>query len=53
MKKIKTNHKEVREKYLMVPMTKEEKQEIQKAADNMGLSMSAFVRFTLKRFMRE
>jgi antitoxin component of RelBE/YafQ-DinJ toxin-antitoxin module len=49
----KINREEVRENSLTVPMRKEEKEEIQKAADKMGLSMSAFARMAFKDFMRK
>ena len=41
-----------RENTLCIPMSKEEKQDVQKAADDMGVSMSAFVRLVLKDFIK-
>ena len=53
MKMAKTNRDEVRANCLMVPMTKDEKQAVQEAADEMGVSMSAFARLVLKDFMKK
>ena len=53
MKTAKINRDEVRENSLTVPMNKEEKQAVQDAANNMGISMSAFVRMVLKDFMKK
>lgn len=53
MKIAKKNRDEVRENTLTVPMTKEEKESVQSAADNMGISMSAFARMVLKDFMKK
>ena len=52
MKTAKSNRDEVRENSIAVPMTKEEKEGVRKAADDMGLSMSAFVRVVLKEFIK-
>ena len=48
-----SNRDEVRENSLVVPMNREEKQAVQKAADDMGVSMSAFARLVLKDFMKK
>ena len=53
MKTAKTNRDEVRESSLIVPMTKDEKESVQKAADDMGVTMSAFTRMVLKDFMKK
>lgn len=52
MKQKKTNREEVRENALNVPMTLLEKLSVQKAADNIGVSMSAFVRMALNDYMK-
>ena len=48
-----SNRDEVRENSLVVPMNKEEKQAVQKAAGEMGISMSAFARMILKDFTKK
>ncbi len=48
-----SNRDEVRKNSLVVPMNKEEKEFVQKAADDMGISMSAFARLVLKDFMKK
>jgi urate oxidase len=53
MKTAKSNRDEVRENSLVVPMTNEEKQAVQSAANNMGISMSAFARIVLKDFLKK
>ncbi len=53
MKTAKSNRDEVRENSLVIPMNKAEKQCIRKAADDMGISMSAFARLVLKDFMKK
>lgn len=53
LKTAKSNRDEVRENSIAVPMTKEEKEGVRKAADDMGLSMSAFVRVVLKEFIKD
>lgn len=53
MKTAKSNRDEVRENSLTIPMNKEEKQAVQDAANNMGISMSAFARMALKDFMKK
>lgn len=52
MKQKKKNREEVRENALNVPMTILEKLSVQKAADNIGVSMSAFVRMALNDYMK-
>ncbi|MEE1138183.1 MAG: hypothetical protein U0M02_06870 [Acutalibacteraceae bacterium] len=52
MKQKKKNREEVRENALNVPMTLLEKLSVQKAADNIGISMSAFVRMALNDYMK-
>lgn len=47
------NRELVREKTLAVPMNSTEKECIKKAAAEMGLTMSAFVRFVLKEFVKK
>ena len=53
MKTAKSNRNEVRENSLTIPMNKEEKQAVQDAANNMGISMSAFARMVLKDFLKK
>ena len=53
MKTPKSNRDEVRANSLVIPMNKEEKEAVKKAADNMGISMSAFARLILKDFMKK
>lgn len=53
MKTAKSNRDEVRENPLVIPMSKNEKESVQKAADDMGVSMSAFARMVLKDFMKK
>ena len=53
MKTAKTNRDEIRQNTLCVPMSKEEKMMVQKAAGEMGISMSAFARMVLKDFMKK
>lgn len=53
MKTAKTNRDEVRENTLSIPMTKDEKESVQKAANDMGVSMSAFARIVFKDFMKK
>lgn len=52
MKQKKKNREEVRENALNVPMTLLEKLSVQKAADSIGVSMSAFVRMALNDYMK-
>ena len=52
MKIAKSNRDEVRENSLTVPMSADEKKRVKKAADEMGVSMSAFARIVLKDFMK-
>lgn len=47
MKTRKSNRDEVRENTLTVPMTRAEKEAIQREAGKMGLSMSSWVRMVL------
>ncbi len=53
MKTAKSNRDEVRENTLCVPMSKDEKERVQKAADETGVSMAAFARMALKDFMKK
>lgn len=53
MKTPKKNRDEVRENSLTIPMSREEKESVKKAADNMGVTMSAFARIVLKDFMKK
>lgn len=48
-----SNRDELRENTLCVPMSKDEKEIVRKAADDMGVPMSAFVRIVLKDFMKK
>ena len=47
MKTAKSNRDEIRENTLTIPMTKKEKESIQKASGAMGLSMSAWARMVI------
>ena len=53
MKTAKTNRDEIRQNTLTVPMSRDEKMMVQKAADDMGVPMSAFVRIVLKDFLKK
>lgn len=53
MKTAKTNRDEIRQNTLSVPMSREEKMMVKKAADDMGVPMSAFVRIVLKDFLKK
>ena len=53
MKTPRANRNEVREMSLTVPMSKDEKEKIQKRADEMGVTMSAFVRFAVNDFLKK
>ena len=53
MKTPKENREEVRKNCMMVPMTKVEKDNVRAAAEEMGVTMSAFVRIVLKDFMKK
>ena len=53
MKTAKSNRDENRENALTIPMPKEDKEAIRKAADDMGVTMSAFARIVLKDFMKK
>ena len=53
VKTAKTNRDEIRQNTLSVPMSMEEKMMVQKAADDMGVPMSAFVRIVIKDFMKK
>lgn len=53
MKTPRENRDDVREEVLTIPMNKEEKVIIQKAADDMGISMSAFARMAIKSFVNK
>jgi hypothetical protein len=53
MNKRKTNRDEVRENSLTIPMNKQEKERVQKKANEMGISMSAFGRIVLNDFFKK
>lgn len=53
MNKPKTNRDEVRANSLTIPMNKQEKERVQKKADDMGISMSAFGRMVLSDFFKK
>lgn len=53
MKTKKTNRDEVRENCLNIPMTSNEKDKIRKAANEMGVSMSSFVRIALTVYLEK
>lgn len=52
MKTSNSNRDEVRENTLTIPMTREEKEAVRKAAEDMGTSMSTFARIVLKNFLK-
>lgn len=53
MKIAKSNRDEVRENSLTVPMNEDEKKSIKRAADEMGVTMSAFARIAMKAFIQK
>lgn len=53
MKTQKTNRDEVRANSLTILVTKEEKENINRHAEDMGISMSTFARLVLKDFMKK
>ena len=53
MNKKKTNRDEVRENSLTIPMSKAEKERVQKKANEMGISMSALGRVVLSDFFKK
>lgn len=53
MKMKRTNRDEVRENSLNVPMTIIEKEQIRKAADDMGVSMSTLARIALNEYLKK
>lgn len=52
MKTKKANRNEVRETSITFPATVKEKSQIQKAADEMGVSMSAFIRMVINGYLK-
>ena len=53
MNKKKPNRDEVRENSLTIPMSKLEKERVQKKANEMGISMSALGRVVLSDFFKK
>ena len=53
MKTAKKNHEEVRESTFTVTVTKAEKEAIKKAANKIGLTMSAWVRMVLNEKLNQ
>lgn len=53
MKTAKLDRKDIRKESLVIPMTENEKQAVQNAADGMGVSMSAFARIVLNDFLKK
>ena len=53
MKLKRTNRDEVRENSLNIPMTIIEKEQIRKAADDMGVSMSTLARIALNEYLKK
>lgn len=53
MKIAKSNRDEIRENSLTVPMNEDEKKAIKRAADEMGVTMSAFARIAMKEFIKK
>ena len=53
MKTAKSNRDEIRENSLTVPMNEDEKKSIKRAADEMGVTMSAFARIALREFIKK
>ena len=53
MKAKRSNRDEVRENSLNIPMTIIEKEQIRKAADDMGVSMSTLARIALNEYLKK
>lgn len=53
MKMPKANREEIRGNCLTIPMSRDEKEAVKKAADDMGVTMSAFARIVFKDFMKK
>jgi hypothetical protein len=53
MKMKRTNRNEVRENALNVPMNMFEKEQLRKAADSMGVSMSTFARIAINEYLKK
>lgn len=53
MNKKKANRDEVRANSLTIPMSKQEKERVQKKANEMGISMSALGRVVLSDFFKK
>jgi uncharacterized protein (DUF1778 family) len=53
MKTKKENRDEIRANSLTVPMSKDEKELVQRAANKMGVTMSAFARVAIKDYARK
>lgn len=53
MKMKRTNRDEVRENSLNVPMNMIEKEQVRKAADSTGVSMSTFVRIAINEYLKK
>lgn len=53
MKTKKINRDEIRENSITLLMSKDEKHAVQKAADEIGVSMSTFVRMILKKAIKK
>lgn len=53
MKTPKVNREEVRDNSLVITMTNDEKKAVQEAANNVGISMSAFARMALRDFVQK
>ena len=49
---VKESVSDVRETYLMVQMTEDEKKAVRDAAKAMGLTMASFARMALKEFIK-
>lgn len=53
MNKPKENRNEIRNKFLTVPMSQEEKDRISKGAKEMGITKASFVRVVLNDFFKK
>lgn len=53
MKTPKANREEIRGNCLTIPMSRDEKEAVKRAADEMGVSMSSFARIVFKDFMKK
>lgn len=53
MKTPRENREEIRGNCLTIPMSRDEKEAVKRAADDMGVTMSAFARIVFKDFIKK